>query len=112
MVSSIAAIEGPFAWVLDAIHAILPSLPVAEGKMPLSDPEEFTREMFSAGFHEVTIHTATHIVTTPSLTEFWQKTQRSVAPVALLRRKLGEGYRNQVCSRRSKKEQRQNKDWR
>jgi hypothetical protein len=65
-------------------------LPVAKGKMPLSDPEEFTREMFSAGFHEVTIHTATHIVSTPSLTEFWGKTQRSSAPVAFLRRKLGE----------------------
>jgi ubiquinone/menaquinone biosynthesis C-methylase UbiE len=90
VVSSIAAIEGPFARVLDAIHAMLPSLPVAKGKMPLSDPEEFTREMFSAGFHEVTIHTATHIVSTPSLTEFWGKTQRSSAPVAFLRRKLGE----------------------
>jgi hypothetical protein len=58
--------------------------------MPLSDPEEFTREMSSAGFREVTIHTVTQLVTTPSLTEFWQKTQRSAAPVALLRRKLGE----------------------
>jgi SAM-dependent methyltransferase len=90
VVSSIASIEGPFARVLDAIHAMLPSLPVADGKMPLSDPEEFTRQMFSAGFHGVAIHTASHLVTTPSLTEFWGKTQRSAAPVALLRRKLGE----------------------
>lgn len=90
VVSSIASIEGPFAQVLDGIRALLPNLPIAKGKMPLSDPEEFTREMSSAGFHEVTIHTITHLVTTPSLTEFWQKTQRSAAPVALLRRKLGE----------------------
>jgi ubiquinone/menaquinone biosynthesis C-methylase UbiE len=90
VVSSIASIEGPFARVLESIHALLPSLPVAEGKMPLSDPGEFTREMSSVGFHEVTIQTVTHLVTTPSLTEFWQKTQRSAAPVALLRRKLGE----------------------
>jgi hypothetical protein len=90
VVSSIASIEGPFARVLDGVHAMLPSLPVAEGKLPLSDPGEFTREMTSAGFHEVTIHTDTHLVTTPTLTEFWQKTQRSAAPVALLRRKLGE----------------------
>jgi ubiquinone/menaquinone biosynthesis C-methylase UbiE len=90
VVSSIASIEGPFALVLDGIHALLPSLPIANGKMPLSDPEEFTREMSSAGFHEVKIHTLTQLVTTPSLAEFWQKTQRSAAPVALLRRKLGE----------------------
>jgi hypothetical protein len=38
----------------------------------------------------VTIHTVTHLGTTPTLTEYWQKTQRSAAPVALLRRKLGE----------------------
>lgn len=90
VVSSIASIEGPFALVLDSIRALLPNLPIAEGKMPLSDPEAFTREMSAVGFHEVMIHTATHLVTTPSLTEFWQKTQRSAAPVALLRRKLGE----------------------
>jgi len=90
VVSSIASITGPSALVLDGIHALLPSLPIAGGKMPLSDPEEFTREMSAAGFREVTIHTVTHLVTTPSLTEFWQKTQRSAAPLALLRRKLGE----------------------
>jgi ubiquinone/menaquinone biosynthesis C-methylase UbiE len=90
VVSSFASIEGPLAQVLDGIRALLPNLPLSDGKMPLSDPEEFTHEMSSAGFHEVTIHTVTHLVTTPSLTEFWQKTQRSAAPVALLRRKLGE----------------------
>ena len=98
VVSSIASIEGPFALVLDGIHALLPSLPIAEGKMPLSDPEEFTREMSAAGFHEVTIHTVTHLVTTPSLTEFWENTQRSAAPVALLRRKLGEGRWSEVAT--------------
>jgi ubiquinone/menaquinone biosynthesis C-methylase UbiE len=90
VVSSIASIKGPFAHVLDAIRALLPSLGVADSEMPLSDPEEFAREMSSVGFHEVVIHTVTHLVTTPSLTEFWQRTQRSAAPVALLRRKLGE----------------------
>jgi ubiquinone/menaquinone biosynthesis C-methylase UbiE len=89
VVSSIASFTGPFAQVLDGIHAMLPSLPVADGKLPLSDPEEFTREMSAAGFGEVTIHTVTQLVTTPSLTEFWQRVQRSAAPVALLRRKLG-----------------------
>jgi ubiquinone/menaquinone biosynthesis C-methylase UbiE len=90
VVSSIASIEGPFAQVLDGIRVMLPSLPIERGKIPLSDPEEFTHEMSSAGFHEVRIHTVTYPATTPSLTEFWQQTQRSAAPVALLRSKLGE----------------------
>ena len=98
VVSSIAAIEGPFALVLDGIHAVLPSLPITKGKMPLSDPEEFTHEMSAAGFREVTIHTLSYPVTTPSLSEFWQSTQRSAAPVALLRRKLGEAQWVEVAN--------------
>jgi SAM-dependent methyltransferase len=91
VVSSIASIEGPFAQALASLHALLPNLPaVAEGKAPLGDAGEFTREMSSAGFHDVEIHTVTHRVTTPSLAEFWQRTQRSAAPVALLRRDLGQ----------------------
>jgi ubiquinone/menaquinone biosynthesis C-methylase UbiE len=91
VVSSIASIEGPFAQVLAAISVLVPGMPNAtDNKLPLSDSQEFTQEMLSAGFHEVSIHTVKDVVTTPTLTEFWQKTQRSAAPVALLRRKLGE----------------------
>ena len=46
--------------------------------------------MSAAGFRDVTIHTVIDVVTTPTLTEFWDKAQRSAAPVVLLRRKLGE----------------------
>lgn len=98
VVSSIASIEGPFARVLTGIRAFLPSLPIDGGKMPLSDTVEFAREMGSAGFHDVEIHTVTQLVSTPSLTEFWLKTQRSAAPVALLRRKLGEERWGEIAS--------------
>ena len=98
VVGSIASIEAPFAQVLEAIQAMLPSLPISNGKMPLSDPEEFMREMSSAGFHQVSIHTVTYHAATPSLTEFWQKTQRSAAPVALLRHKLGEAHWLEVAN--------------
>ena len=91
VISSIASIEGPFAQVLAAISVFAPGMPNAtDNKPPLSDSQEFSQEMLSTGFHEVTIHTVKDVVTTPTLTEFWQKTQRSAAPVALLRRKLGE----------------------
>lgn len=91
VVSSNTPFEGPIAQVMDAIRAMLPDLALGQGKAPLSSPEEFTSEMSSAGFREVTIHTFTHpLVTTPTLTEFWQMVQRSVAPIPLLARKLGE----------------------
>lgn len=90
VVSSISSLEGPFTLVLDSIHGLLPSLPITKGKMPLGDSREFQREMSSAGFNQVKIHTITHLVTTPTLTEFWHKTQRSTAPIVLLQRNLGE----------------------
>ena len=91
VVSSISSIEGPFALVLEAIGTMVPGMPNAtNNKPPLSDSHEFFQEMSAAEFRDVTIHTIKEIDTTPTLTEFWDKTQRSAAPVALLRRKLGE----------------------
>lgn len=91
VVSSISSIEGPFAQVLEAISAIVPGMPNASNnKPPLSDSQEFTLEMSAAGFRDVTIHTVKETNTTPTLNKFWEKTQRSAAPVALLRRKLGD----------------------
>lgn len=89
VVSSIAKIPDQAALVFEGISTMLPDLPVG-GKAPLSDPDEFTREMSAAGFGAVTIHTVSHTVTTPSLAEYWEKLQRSAAPIALLRRRLGE----------------------
>ena len=91
VVSSISSVEGPFAQVLEAISAIVPGMPNASNnKPPLSDSQEFTLEMSAAGFRDVTIHTVKETNTTPTLNKFWEKTQRSAAPVALLRRKLGD----------------------
>lgn len=90
VVSSIASIEGPFFQVMEGIRTILPDLPTPQGELPLSDPEAFTLEMSAAGFREVAIHTIRQSVTTPSVSEYWEKRQRSTAPIALLRRRLGE----------------------
>lgn len=90
VVSSWAPFEGPFTLVMDSIQAMLPGLPFGRGKAPLGDPEEFTREMTDAALREVVIHTITHSLTAPSLSEFWGLVQRTTAPVVLLHRKLGE----------------------
>lgn len=91
VVSSISSIQGPFAQVLEAISTLVPGMPNAtNNKPPLSDSQEFREEMAAAGFHDVAIHTIKGVENTPTLEEFWERTQRSAAPVALLRRKLGE----------------------
>lgn len=90
VVSSIAQLPEQFAVVFDSIGAMLPGLPGAGGDLPLSDADAFALEMSAARFREVTIHTVGQTVTTPSLSEYWAKVQRSAAPVALLRHRLGE----------------------
>jgi SAM-dependent methyltransferase len=89
VVSSIAEIPEQAALVFEGISAMLPDLPTG-GNAPLRDADEFTREMAQAGFGQVTIHTISHTVSTPSLADYWEKVQRSTAPVVLLRRRLGE----------------------
>ena len=90
VISAPAPFEGPFALVLNSIGAVLPDLPGAEGRSPLSDPDGFRREMTAAGFREVKVRTISGTLTKPSLSDYWDLVQRSAAPVVLLRRKLGE----------------------
>ena len=75
--------------MIDAIsRSIDPPPPAAN--FPLSDPEAFRDEMLEAGFTRVEIHTRTHSRAIPNVTAFWEANVRSSAPVALLRRRLGE----------------------
>ena len=90
VVSSIASLSKPFAAAMDALQAVIPTLPAGPVEPPLSDPEAFAGEMSAAGFREATIHTITYSGTMASPSAFWEKMQRSAAPVVLLRHKLGE----------------------
>ena len=90
VVSSNADLPPVFLELLEAISGLLPDLPLSGGKMPLADADEFADEMAAAGFDRVRIETVDHTVVDPSVDAFWTKTQRSTAPLVLLRRRLGE----------------------
>jgi SAM-dependent methyltransferase len=90
VVSSFASMTGPFALLFDGLRTMLPDLFSEEVEQPLSDLEQFRREIAAAGFREVTIHTIPHSETTPSVSEYWAKMQRSRVSIALFRRKLGD----------------------
>lgn len=98
VVSSWAPLGGAFAAVMEAVRALLPGLPFGQGKGPLSDRDEFAAELRDAGFSSVELHTELHTLQAPSLTEFWASTQRTTAPLVLLRRKLGEEQWQQVAA--------------
>ena len=89
VVSSMSSLSEQFRTAMKSIGAVLPDLPAADGEPPLSNPEDFEREMSAAGFRRVTIHTFDYNETSPTLASFWGKVQRGAAFVATLKHKMG-----------------------
>lgn len=56
----------------------------------LENPERFAEELTQAGFTEVRVVRAEQTLDTPSPSELWSSMVKSSAPLALLRRRLGE----------------------
>ena len=75
---------------LQAIRAALPDLPRPSGPLPTQVPEVCAGELRAAGFKNVTTKIVTAPVSLRSTTEFWRSYERAGAPIAVLRKKLGE----------------------
>lgn len=90
VVSIMGSVSSQLHTAVDNLSAVLPALPAVQREAPLSDPQMLAREMSTAGFREVAVHTVEYSETKPSLAEFWVKVQRAAADVVLLRHKLGE----------------------
>lgn len=76
--------------VFGALKDEMPSLPFGQGKAPIGLPDEFREEMTAAGFSNVEVHEIAYDLEAPSLAEYWAMTVRTMAPLAMLRKKLGE----------------------
>ena len=98
VISSWTQFEGPFSLMLDAIRAELPALPFGQGKGPLSEPADIQGEMGQAGFASVDVQERVLVVPAPSLADFWGGVERTMAPMVLLRRKLGEAKWQEVAA--------------
>jgi SAM-dependent methyltransferase len=90
VVSSWAPVQEPFLTVMESLGALLPNLPFGRDGGPLSNPNEFSREMSAVGFRDVQIHLVSHRLFAPSTAGLWASLQRTMAPVVLLRHRLGE----------------------
>jgi SAM-dependent methyltransferase len=90
VVSSWATFEGIFASIMAAMREVLPDIPFGTGKGPLGDPDEFARELGSAGFVDVKVTPSTHTLPASAPREVWAQCQRTTAPIVLLKRHLGE----------------------
>ncbi len=78
------------ATLFDATRSILPDFPLGGGNAPLSNADEFSREMLAAGFGPVAIHPVSHFLEIPSVRSFCESRSDSSAPMALLYKTLGE----------------------
>lgn len=77
------------AEVFAALREAMPGLP-AQGIAPLSTTDDARAEMTAGGFRDVAVHEVTHAMEAPSIGEFWASTTRTLAPLVLLKSKLGD----------------------
>lgn len=73
-----------------ALGELLPNLPLGGGSPPLGQPEEAIAELSAAGFVDVEVHELAHAMDYPSLDAFWASVEKSLAPLVLIRARLGE----------------------
>jgi len=90
VVSSWAPVQEPFLTIMESLGAMLPNLPFGRDGGPLSNPNQFSREMTAVGFHDVQIHVISHRLVAPSIAGLWASLQRTMVPIVLVRHRLGE----------------------
>lgn len=83
----------PFlAALFAALRVHLPGLPFGSQEAPLSKPDVFRDEMAAAGFRDVVVHDVRHASEFPSTAEGWASMERTMAPLAMLARKMGDAW--------------------
>jgi ubiquinone/menaquinone biosynthesis C-methylase UbiE len=82
----------PLAALFAALGAALPGVPFGVARAPLGEPEELAAEMTAAGLAAVEVHDIVHRSEVAGVEAFVDSLERSMAPLALLKRKLGEGW--------------------
>jgi SAM-dependent methyltransferase len=65
-------------------------VPLPDTRPPLSEPADFEAELGGAGFRDVRVEEVGNVVTAPSLDELWAGFNRSMAPLVLMRKRMGE----------------------
>ena len=89
VISSWAPMEGAIALMMQALRDNVPGLP-PKADLPLGNPDDVRREMEAAGFRNVEVVESRHPQLSPSTRAFWERAQRTSAPLLLQRRRLGE----------------------
>jgi len=75
-----------------AMREALPNMPPHAMDDPFNNPDGFTAALEAAGFGHVVIHRVTNIQEAPSIDEVWASLKRTMAPLVLLKKRMGERF--------------------
>ena len=85
--------EAPLlAALMGALAEQLPDLPFGKSRAPMGEADEILAEMTAAGFHDVRVEGVQHLSEVPDMATFWSSMERTMAPIVLLRRKMGDAW--------------------
>jgi SAM-dependent methyltransferase len=79
------------AAMFGALARLLP-MPPNDGTAPLGTPADFEKEMREAGLDDIAVREITHGFDVASSDELWTSMQRSMAPVVMMKVKLGAAW--------------------
>ncbi|MCA9675645.1 MAG: methyltransferase domain-containing protein, partial [Myxococcales bacterium] len=78
--------------MMSAVRARLPGLQAGSADAPLGDAATFTAEMTAAGFRDVAVREVEHTRRYADADDFWSSMSRTLPPLVMLARKLGDGW--------------------
>jgi ubiquinone/menaquinone biosynthesis C-methylase UbiE len=84
---------------MEAIRAALPDLPRPKGPLPTQDPQKCEAELDAAGFERARTQLFRASVKYASVEDYWRTFERGAAPIALLKKRLGEAAFAEVAPR-------------
>ena len=85
--------EAPLlAALMGALAEQLPDLPFGKSKAPMGEADEILAEMAAAGFRDIHVESVAHSMEAPDMATFWGSMERTMAPIVLLRKKMGDAW--------------------
>jgi ubiquinone/menaquinone biosynthesis C-methylase UbiE len=88
VISSWIPFDGPFGVLLRTASEMIPGLP-SGGELALADEDSVRRELTEAGFSNVAVHRVAQELKADSFDKFWDAMERTNAPLALIKHRLG-----------------------
>ncbi len=77
---------------MESMREALPGMPFGGGKAPMGTHAEIVEEMSSAGFQDIRCTEVAHTMTFPDLESYWAGMLKSLAPLVLLRHRMGDAF--------------------